>query len=153
MEIEIIPVQVQEDPTDPTRYFGIFLKKINTLIHMTHWYADDYQVHKILGKLYEDIDGLFDTLQEEIIGTSRVQNVKFPMFVTDINIDKIEQYKGTTQDIINTFNKTNGIVQNVLTSLEFNGYVSSVKSGINNTRDDILTKFNRANYLLSLINI
>ena len=120
---------------------------------MTHWYADDYQVHKILGKLYEDIDGLFDTLQEEIIGTSRVQNVKFPMFVTDINIDKIEQYKGTTQDIINTFNKTNGIVQNVLTSLEFNGYVSSVKSGINNTRDDILTKFNRANYLLSLINI
>jgi DNA-binding ferritin-like protein len=153
MEIEIIPVQSQEDPVDPTRHFGIFLKKINTLIHMTHWYANDYQVHKILGKLYEDIDELFDTLQEEIIGTSRVQNVKFPMFVTDIDIDNIEQYKGTTQDIVNTFNKTNTIVQNILTSLEFNGYISSVKSGINNTRDDILTKFNRANYLLSLINI
>lgn len=153
MEIEIIQVKSQEDQVDPTRHFGIFLKKVNTLIHMIHWYANDYQVHKILGKLYEDIDELFDTLQEEIIGTSKVQNVKFPKFITNIDVDNIEQYKGNTQDVINTFNKTNEIVQNILTSIEFNGYVSSVKSGINNTRDEILTKFNRANYLLSLVNI
>lgn len=153
MEIEIIKIEVKEDSLDTTRYFGIFLKKVISTLHLVHWYANDYQVHKIIGKLYENLDELFDKLQEEIIGTSKIQNVVFPKFVPVIELDNIEKYKGETQTIIDTFNEINKLTQEILTSIEFNGYVSNVKSGINNTRDEILTSFNTASYLLSLINI
>jgi DNA-binding ferritin-like protein len=152
MEIEIIKVETQEDPLDYTRHFGIILKKIQGSIHMLHWYANDYQIHLILGELYESLDDLFDKLQEEIIGTSKVQNVKFPKFSCTLNIDEINQFKGNPQDITNTYNKICSLTQEILTSLEFNNYVSSVKSGINNTKEDIITSFNKANYLLSLLN-
>lgn len=153
MEIEIIQVQPQQDSLDSTRQFGILLKKIQGSIHMLHWYANDYQVHLILGELYETLDDLFDKLQEEIIGTSKVQNVVFPSFSSDLTIDDLNHYKGTVQDITNSYNKLALLVQQILTSLEFNNYITSVKSGINNTKEDIITAFNKANYLLTLINI
>jgi DNA-binding ferritin-like protein len=152
MEIEIIKIQSQSDPLDSTREFGIFLKKIQGSVHMLHWYATDYNVHEILGELYESLDGLFDKLQEEIIGTSMIQNVNFPTFSTGLEIDNIEQFKGEAQDIILSYNKISKITQEILTSLEFNSYISSVKSGINNTKEDIITNFNKTSYLLTMVN-
>jgi hypothetical protein len=42
-------------------------------------------------------------------------------------------------------------IRNILTSLEFNNYISSVKSGLNNTKEDILSRINKADYLLAMI--
>ena len=151
MEIEIIKIKSQNDPLDPTRQFGIFLKKIQGIVHMLHWYSTDHNVHEILGDLYESLDGLFDKLQEEIIGTSLTQNINFPTFSSGLCFDTIEQFRGSTKDIIMSYENTCKIVQEVLTSLEFNGYISNVKSGINNTKEDIITSFNKASYLLNMI--
>ena len=52
---------------------------------------------------------------------------------------------------MDTYYFVNKSVVNVLTSTEFKGFTSQVKSGIQNTVDDILTKFNKANYLLSMV--
>ena len=152
MEIEIIKIASQEDPLDYTRKFGVILTTIQSYIHMLHWYSNDYQVHLILGELYDSIDGLFDKLQEEIIGTSRIQKVNFPLFSSNLKLEDIEQFKGGIQEIVNTYNGVAIFTKEILTSIEFNSYVSSVKSGINNTKEDIISTFNKTDYLLSLIN-
>jgi hypothetical protein len=41
---------------------------------------------------------------------------------------------------------------NVLLSYEFENYVKNSKSGILNTRDEIITRFNKTNYLINLTN-
>jgi len=153
MEIEIIRIASQEDPLDPTRQFGLLLKKIQGHIHMLHWYANNYQVHLILGDLYESIDDLFDKLQEEIIGTTKIQKATFPTFSNILNLDEIIKFKGSVQDIVNTYNQISILIKEILTSLEFNNYITSVKSGLTNTKEDIITTFNKADYLLSLINL
>ena len=119
---------------------------------MLHWYSNDYQVHLILGELYDSLDDLFDKLQEEIIGTSRIQKVNFPSFNSNLKLEDINQFKGGIQEIVNTYNSVANCTKELLTSIEFNGYVTSVKSGINNTKEEIITSFNKADYLLSLIN-
>jgi len=150
MEIEIIKIQSQPDPLDSTREFGIFLKKIHSTIHLLHWYAGNHNVHIILGDLYESLDGLFDKLQEEIIGTSLIQNAVFPGFSFNLDLNT-EQFKGSPEDILNSYKKVNNSIQEILTSLEFNNYITSVKSGLNNTKEDIISTFNKTNYLLSMI--
>ena len=70
MEIEIITTQTTTSNVDPTREFGLCLMKAESIIHMVHWYVLNYDAHKILGSLYEDLDELFDSLQEEIIAVS-----------------------------------------------------------------------------------
>jgi DNA-binding ferritin-like protein len=152
MDIEIIKIASQEDPLDYTRKFGVILTNIQSYVHMLHWYANDYQVHLILGELYDSLDDLFDKLQEEIIGTSRIQKVNFPSFNSNLNLENIEQFKGGIQEIVNVYNSVANCTKELLTSIEFNGYVTSVKSGINNTKEDIITAFNKTDYLLSLIN-
>jgi hypothetical protein len=72
MEIEVTQINTQTIPTfgditdslDSTRLFGLFLSKALATIHMVHWYVLNYDVHIILGDLYEDLDGKFDKLQE-----------------------------------------------------------------------------------------
>jgi DNA-binding ferritin-like protein len=152
MEIEIIKIASQEDPLDYTRKFGVILTTIQSYIHMLHWYSNDYQVHLILGELYDSLDDLFDKLQEEIIGTSRIQKVNFPSFSSNLKLEDINQFKGDVQEIVNTYNSINAFTKEILTSIEFNGYITSVKSGINNTKEDIITSFNKTDYLLSLLN-
>lgn len=153
MEIEIIKVQTLDTSEDSTRHFGILLKKIQASIHMLHWYAGNYNVHKILGKLYEELDELFDKLQEEIIGTAKIQGSVFPSFTDNLDIDELNSSIKTPEEVIGYYKKINDLVQETLTSLEFNNYVTTVKSGITNTKEDIITLFNRTNYLLSMVNL
>ena len=42
-------------------------------------------VHKILGELYDSLSELFDKLQEEIIGTCKLQSKPFPQMANQIN--------------------------------------------------------------------
>jgi DNA-binding ferritin-like protein len=151
MEIKIVSYNQGSD-LETTKYFAILLSKALSIIHLVHWYVPNFQAHEVIGNLYETLDGHFDKLQEEIIGTSMIQNVNFPTFNTGLELDNIEQFKGTTKDIIVSYNKISKITQEILTSLEFNNYISSVKSGINNTKEDIITNFNKTSYLLTMVN-
>jgi DNA-binding ferritin-like protein len=153
MDITIVRTQ-QESSLDSTVFFGILLSKTLTLIHMTHWYILNHNVHEILGDLYEDLDGLFDKLQEEIIGTSKLQGKTFPSFSPEtLNIDDINQYSGDNQDLLEVYYKTTIKLTAILNSLEFSNYVESVDSGLNNTKEDILSRINKANYLLAMIQL
>ena len=153
MEIEVITTSAVESNLDPTRQFGIILNKSLSIIKMLHWYASNYNVHKILNNLYDDLSDLFDKLQEEVIGTCSEYNALFPVFNANLfEIENIEEYRGNEHSMECYYDTVNKIKQ-ILTSLEFNTYVSSVKSGINNTRDDIITEINKANYLLSMVNV
>lgn len=154
MEIEIIRTSATTDRLSTTREFGIILNKVTSIIKMLHWYSKNYNAHIILGDLYEDITDLFDNLQEEIIGTvNGNENCIFPMF-NNINIDlnNPEIFNGDRNSYI-VYTNTVELVKNILTSMEFKNYISSVKSGIQNTTDDIITRINKTNYLLSLVNI
>ena len=150
MEIEIITTSAVENPLDPTKKFGITLNEAVTVIKMLHWYVLDHNAHEILGDLYGELNDLFDTLQEEIIGTCEKSGVIFPSLDMKICIEDITGYSNN-QTILNEFHNVSNTIKNILTSLEFNNYITSVKSGINNTRDDIITSLNKAEYLLSMI--
>lgn len=159
MEIEIIKaVEIAENPVDsiqntldPVRQLGLILLKSTSFIHMLHWYVLDYNIHKILGNLYEDLDGLFDKLEEEIIGCTRYNTAAFPFFNSSINIDDISQYSGNLEQVINLYHNFYNDITSILTSLELKNYLTQVKSGIPNTIDEIISRLNKTNYLLSLV--
>jgi DNA-binding ferritin-like protein len=161
MEVEIIHVtNSTENPTDsvqstldPVRQLGLIFLKSVSFVHMLHWYVLDHNIHKILGDLYEDLDELFDKLEEEIIGCTRYNTAAFPFFNSSINLDDISQYSGDPQNIINLYFSLYNEITSILTSLEFKNYINQVKSGIPNTIDDIVSRLNKANYLLSLVRL
>lgn len=153
MDITIITTK-EDFSLDTTKYFGILLSKSLSIIHMVHWYIKNHNVHEILGELYEDLDGLFDKLQEEIIGTSQEQGKLFPSFSTEsLTLDNVDQYPENNRDLIDTYYKTVVKITAILSSLEFINYIESVDSGINNTKEDILSRINKANYLLSMVSL
>lgn len=140
-----------EDSLDSTRHFGVLLSKALSIIHLIHWYVTDFNTHQILGDLYGDLDALFDGLQEEIIGTSKQYNIQFPGLSPDtFSIDDITQYSGGTDNLMDVYHQTVTKLSAILESQEFNNYISSVTSGLNNTKEDILSRINKANYLLSM---
>ena len=121
---------------------------------MIHWYVGNLQIHEVLGDLYEDLDGLFDKLQEEIIGTARLQDKLFPGFSPEmVNIDDLAQFFGDDENLMDSYYKTTVKLTAILNSLEFKNYIESVDSGLNNTKEDILSRVNKANYLLSMIQL
>jgi DNA-binding ferritin-like protein len=146
MNIEIIKVNPIDNNLETTKKFGMFLNNILSSMKMLHWYTNNYNVHKILGKHYEKLSNLFDKLQEEIIGTSSGSNVLFPMVNTStFELLDYSDFSNAYITIIEQFkNNTN--------SIEFNNYLNSVSSGINNTKEEIFSEINKTLYLLSLIN-
>jgi len=150
MEIEIITTSAVESPLDPTKKLGIVLNKATSVLKMLHWYILDHNAHEILGELYDDLTDLFDKLQEEIIGTSKGGNALFPLLEMQIPIDDISAYTNN-QSIMDEYVNVMNAIRNILTSLEFNNYISSVKSGLNNTKEDILSRINKSDYLLAMI--
>lgn len=152
MEIEIITTSAIENKLDSTKKFGIFLNKATSVIKMLHWYVLDHNTHEILGDLYGDLTDLFDKLQEEIIGTCKRGNVLFPTLDIIIPFDDINAYN-SIESIFREFENVSNSIKELLTSLEFNNYISNVKSGINNTKEEIISRLNKTEYLLSMIKI
>jgi DNA-binding ferritin-like protein len=152
MEIEIITTSAVETPLDPTKKFGIVLNNATSVIKMLHWYVLDHNVHEILGDLYNDLTDLFDKLQEEIIGTCKNSSVLFPLLNMEIDINDISAYINN-ESILNEFGNVSNAIKEVLTSLEFTNYISNVKSGINNTKEDIISTLNKAEYLLAMVKL
>lgn len=153
MNIEIIKTSNLDSSLDSVRVFGIILSETNSIIRMLHWFVTDYNAHEILGDLYSDLNVLFDSLQEEIIGTSKKYNVVFPKFNMTINqLENIDQYNDNN-NIINVYHNLSENIKCMLTSLEFNDYVTKVKSGINNTKEEVLSRLNKTDYLLSMLEL
>lgn len=153
MEINVITTSAVPSSLDPTRIFGIILNNALTDIKMMHWFVLDNNAHEILGDLYSDLNDLFDKLEEEIIGTSKEYDVIFPLHdLACIKIDSITAFQNN-QSIIDRYFETVNVIKNLLTSLEFNNYTNSVKSGINNIKEEIISRINKSNYLISMINL
>lgn len=139
-----------QNTLDSVRTFGVFLNKSLSMLRMTHWFTNDYNTHVIIGNLYDDLSELFDTLMEEIIGTTKQQGTLFPVLsLNAIDLDNISSY--SCEANIETFNKTCQLILANINSNEFKGYLDNTISGINNTREEIISKINKANYLLSLV--
>lgn len=135
---------------DSTRWFGINLNKILSNIKMIHWYTDNYNVHKITKNFYKNLESLFDQLQEEIIGTSKIGDVLFPSFNNIIlQSENIEDYIDQN-NLKECYGKNIQVLKAMITSLEFDNYINSVSSGLNNIKEEILSEINKTNYLLSM---
>jgi hypothetical protein len=139
-----------QNTLDSIKVFGVFLNKSLSVLRMTHWFCDDYNTHNIIGDLYKDLNKSFDILMEEIIGTSKQQGILFPsLTLNSVNLDDIYSYSNETS--IDTFNKTCQLILANLNSNEFKTYVDTSLSGINNTKEEIISSINKANYLLSMV--
>ena len=142
-----------ENSLESTRSFGLFLNKSLSVIKMCHWYTENYDVHNILGNLYNTLSDSFDDLQEEIIGTCKQQSKQFPYISNDINFEEIQSYVDSDGNVLKTYYDVCGSICSSLNSPEFTSYTSSVISGLNNTKEEILSALNKASYLLSLVKI
>jgi hypothetical protein len=153
MEVELIQTQAIVNTLDSTREFGVFLLKSLSIVRMLHWYASDYNTHIILGDLYESLDPLFNKLQKEIIGTIKEyseSNAIFPMLAKNsLDLDNIENFRDGNYNSYYLVYKT---LTETLTSIEFNNFLTQVKSGLSNTVEEIISSLNKANYLISLTN-
>lgn len=153
---EVIITQISVDKSaqeevDNTKNFAIILSEISSIIHLIHWYIQDFNIHNLMGDLYEDLNTLFDKLQEEIIGTSKNSQTPFPSFSLECFDSKnLEQYQ-TKEDLLDTYFKTTTKLIAILNSSEFKMYLDLVTSGLNNTKEDIISRINKTNYLLSLM--
>lgn len=150
IDISIIANPV-ESTLDSSRNFGIFLNKSLSIIKMTHWYTENYNAHKILGKVYEDLSELFDKLQEEIIGTIKQQQKPFPQISYNLDFENINSYKAFDNVNMKSYYTATQTIFAVLNSQEFVAYINSVTSGINNIKEEIFSTLNKANYLLDMI--
>jgi DNA-binding ferritin-like protein len=148
MNITIISTQETPD-LGSTKYFGIVLNKALTIIRMLHWYVEDHNIHEILGSLYQDLNDLFDKFQEEIIGTSFSENIPLPGFSPQcLDIENLDMFKEDISSVIDAYNQTAIKIIALLSSQEIGNYIASVQSGLNNTREEIISRFNKTNYLL-----
>jgi len=148
MEIEIIKYKENKDFTIN---FAKILNSTLQNIKLLHWYSSDINIHNIFDELYSSLNKKFDRLQEEIIETSKNQNITFPSFnfeLFNINIEYI-----TENEIKNIFNSIISKFLNVLNSMEFNNYIKTVNSGLLNTKDEILSSINKSKYLISMVKI
>jgi DNA-binding ferritin-like protein len=148
MQIEIIRT-TENTNISSTVEFGKLLNNILSNIKMLHWYTTDYNVHIILGELYESLSQLFDNIQEEIIGTVKSNNVQFPSFNSnDVILNDIDQESNNVDCFFDYGEK----IKNIFSSVDFNNFLNSTISGINNTKEEIISSINKSNYLLSMIN-
>ena len=149
MEVTVITI---EHSLDETRQFGMLLNKALSVVKMLHWYAKDFNYHTLLGDLYEDLSDLFDKFQEEIIGTSKSEKVIFPLFSpNNFDTEDLNLFKGDHADLVDAYQMTSIKLLGIFQSREISNYIDSVTSGLNNTKEDILSRINKTNYLLGMI--
>lgn len=136
---------------DGTKDFAIFLTNILSSLQLCHWYADDYNVHQIVGDLYNGLRKSFDQLLEEIIGITKCGCSGFVLSAPHLDPTGLQLYKcssgGRIEEILNIINTT----LEVLNCQDLKTFIGGSSNGINNTREEILSSCNKAKYLLGMI--
>lgn len=138
---------------DNTKVFASILNRFLSSIKMAHWYTCNYNIHEIFGSLYDDLNGLFDPLQEEIIGTSSKSDLFNQFPVLDKECIKDEEYLNYQNDssIIDHYMTNQKTLKDILDSFEFKSYAENSRSGIMNIKDEIVSRLNKTNYLLNMV--
>lgn len=136
---------------DGTKDFAIFLTSVLSSLQLCHWYADDYNVHQIVGDLYNELQKSFDKLLEEIIGITKSSCIGFVMISPKINTNDLLLYRCSPHLKIEEVLKVVDEILNVLNCQEFKTFIGSSSNGINNNREEILSSCNKAKYLLGMI--
>lgn len=150
--MEVTIVTAVEHSLDPTRHFGVMLNNSLSVLKMLHWYSPNFNFHELVGSLYNDLTDLFDSFQEEIIGTSKAEKISFPSFSPDsFCTDKIEIYSGDLEEMLEVYDMTTTKLLAIFNSREIDNYINSVTSGLNNTKEGILSRINKSNYLISML--
>ena len=147
--IEITTISLT--PTEPPllKAFG-FCKNLNDIlskIKECHLFTNNYNAHKIYGKLYDSLSDSFDTLEEEIIGLVKLGNgLNFPA-----NSSEILDIEFSESDYYLQFQVTINELFSILTVVEFEEFLDNApKNGIRNTLEDIFGSINKSEYLLRM---
>ena len=148
MEIEIIKIKSKKNQTI---IFGNILNNFLSCLKILHWYSNDINVHNIIGDLYLSLSETFDTFQEEIIGISNFENNIFPI-INEENYNFKCDNDILEKNVIDIFQKNVFLFLNLLNSVEIDNFIKSSKSGLNNTKEEILSSINKSKYLISMVN-
>lgn len=147
-----ITTQNVESTLDGTRKFGLFLNKILAGIKMFHWYSLNYNFHTITDDLYKSLSKLTDSLIEELIEVVRSQNVSFELNLPEIqNFENCQTYQPELQSFASKYNEIAYTLLQVLSSDEFTNFTQESVSGINNTKEEIVSVLNKTSYLLNQV--
>jgi hypothetical protein len=136
---------------DGSKSFAIFLTSVLSSLQLCHWYADDYNVHQIVGDLYNDLRKSFDKLIEEVIGITKCGCNGFVVPTPDINVSDLQLYKGSPEAKAEEVVKIINTVLDILNCQDLKTFTDSSSNGINNTREEILSSCNKAKYLLGMV--
>lgn len=114
-----------------------FAFKTQNQLRLLHWQTESFARHTAYGKIYDDLDALFDDFIEIYQGKNGRINVPqdFSISVLNINDDKISSFIKTRIDILS------GSLPKAL---------SENDTDLLNIRDEMLAQFNKLKYLLTL---
>jgi hypothetical protein len=148
MEIEIIKFKNKKNQTI---VFANILNNFLSCLKILHWYSNDINVHNIIGDLYSSLSENFDKFQEEIIGVSNSNNNLFPI-INEENYNFKCGDEILEENVIDCFDKNLFTFLNLLNSVEIDNFIKASKSGLNNTKEEILSSINKSKYLISMVN-
>jgi DNA-binding ferritin-like protein len=153
MNVSIISQQVTITRTlDGTRNLGLFLNDLVAVIKMLHWYTNDYNFHKITDKLYKNLADLIDSLMEELIQITRQENLNLNLNLPDLQtFKKCDYYNTENENFVDKITNVLFILSETLNCVEIQEVFKNPKSGLQNTKDEILTQINQTLYLLNQI--
>jgi hypothetical protein len=114
------------------------LIKLQNQLRILHWQADGYGEHKALGKAYDDLDGLIDSVVEVYQGKYGKIKYETPIELNLVNRDEL-----SLMDVLEEF------TEYLVTSFAEN-FDSLKDTDLLNIRDEILAAVNRLKYLLTL---
>lgn len=148
-QIEIIKIK----KVNNTFILANYLNYVLSTIKIMHWYTLNINLHEIFGDLYENLNLSFDKLQEELIGLNRQQaylNLNPNSVLINQSIDEIIENDPL---IIDFYKKMMSDFKNILCSDDFNSFINSSNSGLNNSKEEILSEINKSLYLISLVKL
>lgn len=137
---------------DGSKEFAVFLTSVLGSLQLCHWYADNYNVHQIIGDLYKDLNKVFDKVQEEIIEITKSGSCGFTMQPPTISPKDLLLYKCSPESKISEIYKILDLISNVFNSQDLKNFIGSSVNGINNYKEEILSICNRTKYLLNMVN-
>jgi len=147
-QLEIIKIKKNNNTVVLANYLNYFLSSIRIM----HWYTLNLNLHEIFGELYKNINISFDSFQEEIIGLNR-QDESLNLNLNNLINQKLDEIIENDILIIETYKKIVDEFKKILSSQELNNYISNSNSGLNNSKEEILSQLNKSLYLISLVKL